>query len=209
VPLRAGCRPHRRDDCDAFRVASFFRPEGKALERSATIKREATSTMDTWWFQPRKERPRSDPAQALPWRPRTPRFGAPPLLDFRTSWRRDMFAGNRGRGKVRRCLSPCGHSMSSQTASRCEGSTRSSCASNHTFGGERDDIFPFVPSRQVTRRKATSPDGVAPDPPDRHGVTDSASQQIQAPHRGRTGVSRRRRPQPSPAHAPANSELSP
>jgi len=55
-----------------FPRGSFSGRGGKSLERSATINAKQTSTMDTWWFQPRKERPRSDPAQALPWRPRTP-----------------------------------------------------------------------------------------------------------------------------------------
>jgi len=122
-------------------------------------------------------------------------------LTLRTSWRRDMFAGNVVAVKSVAAFSPCGHSMSSQTASRCEGSTRSVLREHHTFGGEARRTS--SPSFLLARSPAEShlarwrrPDHRPP-----RGHRFGPSQQIQAPHRGRYGVSRRRSPDPRSARA--------
>jgi len=179
VPLRAGCRPHRRDDATLPRGS--FSARGKALERSATINAKQTSTWTHGGSSRGRSGPRSDQPK-LSLASSYTRSVRHRCLTLRTSWRRDMFAAT-CRGKVRRCLSPCGHSMSSQTASRCEGSTRSSCAST-TRRGEARRHLPFVPSRQVTAESHLArwrrPDH-RPPRGHRFGV-----QQIQAPHRGRT-----------------------
>jgi len=99
-------------------------------------------------------------------------------LTLRTSWRRDMFRRQRGRGKVRRCLLAMGHSMSSQTAFPLRGINEVVLREHHTFGGEARRHLPLRSFSPGHPPKATSPDGVG-QITDRHGVTDSASQQIQ------------------------------
>jgi len=142
VPLRAGCRPHRRDDATLSALA-VFPAEGESPGALGDDKREANQHQWTHGGSSRgRSGPRSDPAQALPWRPRYTRSVRHRCLTLRTSWRRDMFAGNVVAVKSVAAFSPCGHSMSSQTASRCEGSTRSSCASTTRSVAKRDDISP-------------------------------------------------------------------
>jgi len=171
VPLRAGCRPHRRDDATLPR-GSFSGRGGKALERSATINGSKPAPWTHGGSSRGRSGPRSDPAQALPWRLVHP-FGRHRCLTLRTSWRRDMFAGNVVAVKSVAAFSPCGHSMSSQTASAARDQRGRPARAPHVRWRSATTSSPsFLLARSPAeshlarwRRQIT----------DRHGVTDSAS----------------------------------